>query len=224
VKLILHMGLSFLAACWLSSCSAASLCPPTDKAPDWPGVCFVEGQSGERLVRSQYVKNIKLNRHGVALIMIERPRELVAVNAAGKVVIPGIRHTGDFDYPAPPEGLGRYDVPANDRRNSGKRRCGYFDVSTFRIVLPAAYDYCERFDEGAAKVCTDCVEYCTVPECQNSVAVGGQAMLIDTQGNPLRQVVQPTLADVCRSRGTVKIGKTTSSRPLLECVSDGSGR
>lgn len=224
MKPILRMALSLLAACSLSSCAEASLCPPSDKAPDWPGACFVAGQSGERQVRPQYVKNIKLNRHGVALIVIERPRELVAVNAAGKVLIPGIRHTGDFDYPDPPEGLGRYDVPAKDRRDGGKRHCGYFDVRTFKIVVPAAYDYCERFDEGTAKVCKNCVEYCTVSECQNSIAVGGQATLIDTQGKPVRQVVQPTLADVCRSRGTVKVGKTTSSRPLLECVPGGSGR
>ena len=224
MKPILRMALSLLAVCWLSWCTAASLCPPTDKAPDWPGACFVAGQSGERQVRPQYVKNIKLNRHGVALIMIERPRELVAVDAAGNVVIPGIRHTGDFDYPTAPEGLGRYDAPASERKDGDKRRCGYFDVRTFKIVVPAAFDYCGRFTEGLAKVCKDCVEYCLMPECQNSIAVEGQAMLIDTQGKPVRQVVQPTLADVCRSRGTVKVGKTISSRPLLECVPGRSGR
>lgn len=156
--------------------------------------------------------------------MIEAERELVAVNAAGKVVIPGIRHTGDFDYPTAPEHLGRYDAPASDRWDRGKRQCGYFDVRTFKIVVPAAYDYCSRFEEGTAKVCKDCVEYCTVPACQNSIAVGGQAMLIDTQGKPVRQIVQPMLADICRALGTITVGKTTSSRPLLECVPGGSGR
>lgn len=221
MKLISHVVLGVLVSFWFSFCTAANLCPPTDKAQDWPSDCFVTDPSGDRLVRPQFVKNIRLNKHGVALIMIEHPRELVAVNVVGKVVIPGIRHTGDFDYPAPPEGLGRYDAPAKD---GGGRRCGYFDVRTFHIVVPAAYDYCERFDEGTAKVCTDCAEYCTVSECQNSIALGGKAMLIDTKGNPVRQLVQPTLADVCRSRGTAKIGKTTSSRPLLECVPDGNGR
>ncbi|WP_143745658.1 WG repeat-containing protein [Massilia sp. KIM] len=221
MKLTSHVVLGVLVSFWFSFCTAANLCPPTDKAQDWASDCFVTDPSGDRLVRPQFVKNIRLNKRGVALIMIEHPRELVAVNAAGRVVIPGIRHTGDFDYPAPPEGLGRYDTPAKD---GGGRRCGYFDVRTFRIVVPAAYDYCERFDEGRAKVCTDCVEYCTVWECQDSIALGGQAMLIDTKGHPVRQVVQPTLADVCRSRGTVKIGKTTSSRPLLECVPGGPGR
>jgi hypothetical protein len=154
----------------------------------------------------------------VALIVIERPRELVAVDEAGKVIIPGIRHTGDFDYPDPPEGLGRYDVADGDLKRGGKRHCGYFDVRTFKIVIPATYDYCERFEEGTAKVCTNCVEYCTELECQNSISVGGQAMLIDTEGKSVRPVIQPTLADVCRSHGTVKIGKTTSSRPFLQCV------
>ena len=221
---ILHIALSALAACWLSSCTAASLCPPTDKADDWPAACFVSAQTGERQVRPQYVKNIKLNRHGVALIMIQRQRELVAVNAAGKVVIPGIRHTGDFDYPTAPEDLGRYDAPASDRKGGSKRQCGYFNVRTYKIVVPAVYDYCARFDEGTAKVCKDCFEYCLMPECQNSIALEGQAMLINTKGKRVRQVFQPTLANVCHSRGTVKVGKTSSSRPLLECVPGGSGR
>ena len=218
METILRIAMPAFAALWLSSCTAASLCPPTEKASDWPSACFVAGKSGERRVLPQYVKNIKLNQHGVALIVIEGPRELVAVDGDGKVVIPGIRHTGDFDYPSPPEGLGRYDVPASDGRNGGKRQCGYFDVRTFRIVVPAAFDYCESFYAGKAKVCKDCVEYCTVSECQDTIAVGGQAMLIDIHGRPLHQVVQPSLADVCRSSGTVKVGKTTSSRPMLECT------
>lgn len=218
------MALSLLGACWLSLCTAGSLCPLTDNERDWPDACFVAGQSGERQVRPQYVKNIKLNRQGVALIMIERPRELVAVNAAGKVVIPGIRHVGDFDYSTAPENLGRYDVPVNRGRDRGKQKCGYFDSRNFKIVVPAVYDYCEHFDEGTAKVCTDCVEYCTVSECQNSIAVGGKAMLIDTRGKPVRQVRQPALADVCRSRGTLKVTKLISSSLLLECVPPGSGR
>lgn len=224
MKSILRMALGLLATCWLYSCTAASLCPPTKKAPDWPEACFVFGNAGQRQVRPQFVKNIQINRHGVALIMIEQPRELVAVNAAGKVVIPGIRHTGDFDYPTAPEDLGRYDAPASDRGDGGKRQCGYFDVRTYKIVIPAVYDYCSRFEEGTAKVCTNCVEYCTVSECQNSIAVGGQAMLIDTQGKPVRQIRQPTLADVCRSRGTLELGETSTSRPTLKCVRGGSAR
>ena len=224
MKPILRLVLSLLAACWLSPCTAASLCPSTDKDQEWPGVCFVAGQSGERQVRSQYVKNIKLNRQGVALITIERPRELVAVDAAGKVVIPGIRYTGDFDYPTAPKNLGRFDIQERGHIEGGKRQCGYFDTRTFKIVVPAVYDYCERFDEGVAKVCKDCVAYCTELECQNSIAVGGKAMLIDTRGKPVRQVRQPALADVCRSRGTLKVSKTRTSRLLLECVHGGSGR
>lgn len=223
MKLILRMTLS-LAACWLSPCTAASMCPPTDKDHEWPGACFAANQSGERQVRPHYVKNIRLNRQGVALIMIERPRELVAVDAAGKVVIPGIRHVGDFDYPTAPYGLGRYDVPVKSSRDGGMRQCGYFDTRRFKIVVPAVYDYCERFDEGTAKVCTDCVAYCTVSECQNSIAVGGKAMLIDTRGKLVRKVRQPALADVCRTRGTLKVTKMTSSSLLLECMRDGPGR
>ncbi len=223
MKPILRVLLSLLAACCLSSCTAESICPSTDKVSEWPDTCFVAEQSGERNVRLQYVPNIKVNRYGVALIMIEDDRELVAVDAAGKVVIPGIRYTGDFDYPHPPEGLGRYDVPARDRMDGGKQQCGYFDVHTFKIVIPATYDYCERFDERTAKVCNDCVEYCTVAECQNSIAVGGRAMLIDPQGKPVRHLVQPSLADICRSRGKmVKVRKTISSRLLLECVPEGA--
>ncbi len=220
----LRMALGLLAACWLSSCTAANLCPPSDKADHWPSACFFTGQSGERQVRPQFVKNIKLNRNGVALIIIAPEREMVAVDAAGKVVIPGIRYTGDFDFPDPPGGLGRYDAPASDRKGGSKLQCGYFNARTFRIIVPAVYDYCARFDEGTAKVCKGCIEYCLMPECQNSITVEGQAMLIDTQGKPVRQVVQPTLADVCRSRGTVKVGRTISSMPLLECVPGVSGK
>lgn len=218
------MALSLLAACWLSSSTAASLCPRTDKEHEWPDACFVADQSGERQVRPQYVKNIRLNRQCVALIMIVPLRELVAVNVAGKVVIPGIRYTDDFDYPTAPYGLGRYDVPVKGSRDGGKRQCGYFNSRTFKIVVPAVYDYCERFDEGTAKVCKGCVAYCTVSECQNSIAIGGKAMLIDTQGKPVRKIRQPALADVCRSRGTLKVTKLISSRLLLECVPRGSGR
>lgn len=224
MKPILRTALILLVASWLSSGTAATLCPPTDTADDWPAACFVTGQSGERHVRPQYVKNIRLDRRRVALIIIAPEREMVAVDAVGKVVIPGIRYTGDFDYPDPPEGLGRYDALASDRKDGGKRQCGYFNVRTFKIVIPAVYDYCARFDEGTAKVCTDCFEYCLMPECQNSIALEGQAMLIDTKGKRVRQVFQPTLANVCHARGMVKVGKTSSSRPLLECVPVGSSR
>jgi hypothetical protein len=147
------------AMLWSASCGAVESCPPTDRNTEWSANCF-EGGGAARHVKRAYVGNIVADPTGHATILIAQPRELVAVDRRGAVVVPNIRHTGDYDYPDAPGGLARFQVA------SGK--CGYFDVRTFKIAIPAIYDHCLAFQENTATVCNDCKVRCTEPECQDS--------------------------------------------------------
>jgi hypothetical protein len=135
-------------------------------------------------------------------------------------MIPGIRPTGDFDYPQPPGGLGRYDAPVTRGKDGARSQCGYFDVRTLRVAIPATYDQCLAFEQGVAKVCHGCVRYCTMRECQNSILIGGKGLSIDRNGHVLRQSALPTLSEVCQGRGTATVEKTSGPLGLLACVDD----
>ena len=200
-------------------------CPRTKSGNEWSAQCFMEN-GGERKVKPRYVKRINANRHGMAVITIEDPREMVAVNRRGVVVIPNIRHTGDFDYPTADRGIGRFaiNVAGDDTRPVYK--CGYFKAEQFRIVVPAQYDQCAPFREGEGEACTECVSYCTDEDCHDRVMVGGKGVVLVPNGDILRTYTPPDLDKVCgagqraetraaRGGGTLFLNcKSTADSPL----------
>jgi hypothetical protein len=173
-----------------ASCGAAASCPPTSQDAEWSASCF-EGTGAARQVKRAHRANIVTDKSGHATIMIDRPRELVAVDRRGHVVVPNIRHTGDYDYPDGRGGLARFQ--------NASAKCGYFNVRTFQIVIPAIYDHCLSFGEETAAVCNDCKVHCTEPECQNSVLVGGQGFLIDSRNRIVQRFKQPALEQAIRT-------------------------
>lgn len=201
----------------LSSCAGAEVCPAPQIRGEWSSKCFATDKSGQRTVRSEYAKNLKLNRQGIALITISQPRELLAVDRKGKVVIPGIRHSGDFDFPHASGGLGRFDTPSSNLSAGGAPKCGYFDSRTFKITVPAKFDQCEPFNHEAAEVCLNCTKYCTERDCQNSVNLGGKGLTIDRYGKVLRERNMPTLESACHGQGLARVEKMVGPFAVLQC-------
>lgn len=192
---------------------AADPCPPTQKNRDWSAQCFEASAHGRR-VKAQYLRHVRPGKAGVAIISIGHTMELVAVDRSGRVVIPGIYFTGDFDYPWASDNRARFTT--GWRADGGAAKCGYFDQATFKIVIPAVYDQCTPFHDGQAQVCTQCVRYCTDDDCHDSVHVNGKGLLIDRHNRVLHAGPLPTLDTVCGAPGLAKLDK---ERRVLECPS-----
>jgi hypothetical protein len=58
---------------------------------------------------------------------------------------------------------------------------GYYD-STFKVRIPAAYDFAEPFDGGLAKICMGCGK---VRDGEYHLVVSGKWGFIDTTGSPI---------------------------------------
>ena len=198
--------------CALSSpAHAAHPCPPTRNNHDWSAQCF-EGSGAARRVKAQYVRQITPKKAGVALISIEENMELVAVDRRGRIVIPGIFFTGDFDYPTASGNRGRFTTAW--RADKGPDKCGYFIQSTFKIIIPAVYDQCTPFHDGRANVCTNCDRYCTDEDCHDSVHVGGTGFTLGRDNKILATARLPTLDTICGGPGLAKIDKINR---VLQC-------
>ncbi len=166
--------LAALAA--LPATHAAGPCPAGGE--DWSAACFT-GQGEQRRVRPRYLDRLAWNAHGMATILAAQPRELLAVDRKGRIAVPGIRHTGDFDYPDAEGGIGRF--------RAADGRCGYFAAERFTIVIPATYDACTAFHGGEAEACTDCTSQCTDVHCHDTVLVGGSGVTLAPDGTILRR-------------------------------------
>ncbi|MDR7049104.1 hypothetical protein J2X54_001552 [Duganella sp. 3397] len=221
---------TILATCFaMSLCSLASagtrsadLCPATQTGEEWSSECFVMNGS-DRAVKPQYLKQINANRHGMAVITITAPREMVAVNRAGAVVIPGIRHTGDFDYPNAEHGIGRFLVDSVNDKGQPVSKCGYFKAGQFSVVVPARYDQCRAVANDKIDVCSECVSYCTDAECHNTIFVGGKGLVMTTAGKVLRSYAPPALDKVCRDGQPPKITTLNGSdTQVLQCKPAGN--
>jgi hypothetical protein len=199
---------SFFLACLLvlagGCANAEDACPARG---EWSAACF-EAKGATRQVKPAYRAKLPLQKSGMAVLTISEPRELVAVDRKGVVVIPGIFHTGDFDYPSAEQGVGRFEA-------GGK--CGYFSTATFHALVPAAYDQCQAFHEGEALACKDCVRYCTEDECQDSVLVGGRGFAFDARGKLLREFALPTVDAACGSAAVARVSKMPGAVPRLKC-------
>lgn len=171
------MPLRLLAAfllCCATHGAAADLCPRTDRNAEWSARCF-QTTGAARKVKARFVNRL---RSAPATILIAETRELVAVDAHGRVIVPNIAYTGDFDMPNP-DGIERFW--------SADRRCGYFARKMFDIIVPAQFDHCEAFADGMAEACVDCVAVCMDADCHGKTMVGGQGVELDVTGRIRRR-------------------------------------
>jgi len=205
MRSILLACLSALAAGCVSAAQAP--CPAGD---EWAAGCF-ENSGAMRQVKPQYRNRLAAKKSGITVITIAEPREVVAVDRQGVVVIPGIFHTGDFDYPTAVQGVGRFRLVGN---------CGYFNTTTFRTLVPAEYAQCQPFHAGEALACKDCERYCTEVDCQNSTVVGGQGFVFNAKGKVRRKVALPKLEDACGRAGVAQVTREGRATPYLRCKED----
>jgi len=192
----LHIGVLLAAILSDAPATAADACPATGPNVEWAASCFEADDTGRR-VKQQYVGRLRLDNRGHTTIVIGQPRELVAVNRQGKVVVPGIFHTGDFDFKDAQGGIGRFQVTQNTLGSKAVPKCGYFDSRDFRIVIPAEYAQCRPFADGEAIACKDCVSLCMAPECQHSVLVNGEGVTLGPEGTVRRRFRLPDMKTVC---------------------------
>jgi len=211
---MLHIVVLLAALLLHAPAKAAHPCPETSGNPEWAASCFVADKGGRRL-KPQYLKGLQFDSRGFTTLVISEPRELVAVNRQGKVVVPGIRHTGDFDYPDAEGGIARFESPPFTPGSKVKPRCGYFDSRDFRIIVPAEYAQCHPFSKGEAVACKDCVLVCTEPECQDSALVDGEGVALGPDGSVRNRFRLPAMKDICADPGSKegKAYKYTGTRP-----------
>ena len=198
---------------WLG-CQSLSIDPGNH---EWSARCFEQKDDG-RHVKARYRKNLHVDRRGVALILIAQPRELVAVDRRGKVAIPDIRYAGDFDYPYEQNGMSRFSDTVRDASGQSKTLCGYFSTRRFRIVVPAQFDACQAFHDGKADACKDCSLYCTEPECQNSVLIGGQGYAVQPDGSMHMHRTIPSKERLCSRPELLLEREIYKGKTWLRCV------
>ncbi|MGW8393519.1 hypothetical protein [Pseudoduganella sp. HUAS MS19] len=191
-----------------SARAAGQGCPARD---GWSASCFTE-RAGVRQLKPQYLRKLSFKKSGKAVIVIDGwPNEVVALDRRGRVVVPGIYHTSDYDYPYAPRGVARF------ADQSGK--CGYFQSNTFEILVPAVYDHCIAYHDGdEANACIDCEMYCTHPDCYSLLLVGGTGFDLDAEGRVTQQYPLPDLDKAC-THGIKKLVREGRSRHL-ECKKD----
>jgi hypothetical protein len=216
--MIINMVVGLLLVLSSYSALAADPCPPAGRRVEWMAQCF-ETKGDTRYVKHTLIRRLAFNRHGMATVTISDPRELVAVDRQGKVIIAGIRHGGDFDYPNAENDLGRFYLTAREAAGQPRERCGYFRSDSFDIVVPARFDACDPFQSGEAMVCSDCRSYCTSPDCQDRVMVGGQAMVLGTNGEVQRTLALPDMAHLCAPPASLVTGKYgRGQKTWVHCV------
>lgn len=203
----------FLQLFLLATClhAAAHAACPSKETDTWSADCFTtEGET--RRLKPQYLKRIKPDKTGVDLLWNDETRYFDAVNRKGLVVMPGIYVTGDFDYRQAEKGVSRF---------SSNGKCGYFKVTSFKVVIPPIYDVCYAFQEGVAYTCQDCVEYCDEDEdCHLPMMVGGRGFELDLKGRVLKQFTLPPLERACGKAGVAESGMRYGVRHWLRCNED----
>lgn len=158
--------------------AAAEPCPRTDLNAKWSERCF-QTTGATRRVKARFVNRL---RSAPTTILISETLELLAVDVRGRVILPNIAHTGDFDSPNP-DGIGRYSTFTT----TGRRRCGYFREKTFGIIVAAQFDHCTAFANGRARACVECVSHCIDEACHDRTMVGGRGVELDTAGRIIRR-------------------------------------
>lgn len=215
--MITKIVIAFLLTIVIFNASAAEKCPRNGTNVEWDAECFeINGDS--RQVKPAFIKQLHFNRYGVTTILITEPRELVAVNRQGAVVVPEIRHTGDFDYPSAEKGVGRFYALVRNQNGVLEKKCGYFKDKNFRIIVPAKFDACAPFKEGEAIACNECVSYCTGPDCQDSIMVGGRATILGSDGKIRDTSTLATLENLCDPPASLVRGPMSNGKTWIHCV------
>lgn len=177
---------------WLIAALATSL--PAAKAEivcsekKWTETCFENAADGRRL-KPQYLKRVKFQRNGFAVLYLDAV-ESVAINRKGRVVIPGIV-SGEFDYTESEDGIALFYAKKPEKGDNNTARCGYFQLSNFKVVIPPVYNICERFYRQKAHVCVNCGLDCT--DCQSYRYYGGEAFVINKKNEVLKRIVLPKI-------------------------------
>ena len=221
VRATFRFALPILLGLCASLAAAAPLCPTTHPKAisEWSLQCF-EQQGDALKVKPRYLRKLRVNRAGVTLIVVSAPLDpltLLAVGRDGTIVVPNIRHVGDFDLPNP-DGIGRFDVVTRDAAGEPERRCGFYDQKTYRIIVAPTYAHCGPFHEGTGAACTDCNSYCRDEDCHDSVFTDGQVFRFDRRGTVVesRRLGRPD--DECDGPGSASVERRGKNWGLLTCL------
>lgn len=208
----------------LGSAAAAAdePCPPAGAQDPWTAACFEE-KDDVRRVKPAFMDRVRVDRHGVATLFIEDRFELVAVDRRGNVIVPNIRHTGDFDYPAAHLGIGRYSIVGKDAAGKRVEQCGYFQAPRFTILVPARFDHCAAFQEGKAFACTGCTRYCTDTDCHGDRFSGGRGVELRSDGGIARAFVLRQPSELCDRPEWVRITQPHEGMLILQCTGRNPG-
>ncbi|MEW6761428.1 MAG: hypothetical protein AB1437_11435 [Pseudomonadota bacterium] len=215
--MMLHIGVLLAAMLFTTPAEAADACPEKGENTEWAASCFEANKGGRRL-KPQYVKHLRFDRSGHATLVIIEPREVVAVNRQGKVVVPGIRYTGDFDFRDAEGGIARFETTPTTPGSKARPQCGYFDSRSFRIVIPAEYAQCMPFAKGEAIACKDCVSVCTEPECQHSLLMDGEGVALGPDGTIRRRFKLPDMKTACAEPGSAESKAYEYTGPSMHCI------
>jgi len=212
-----------LVATFLMACAAngvaSEICPRTNLSTEWSEKCF-EVHGAVRKVKSQFVSKLRPSGNAIK-ILISETRELLAVDSRGRVILPNIAYTGDFDLPNP-DGVGRFGSVSSLKEGT-KGQCGYFREKDFKIIVAPKFDYCEAFSDGRGQACVDCVAYCDDEECHSKTLVGGQGVELDIDGKIRRRFELPNMDEVCGKSDGVRIEKLINGMSKLHCSAKKSG-
>jgi hypothetical protein len=201
--------------------AAAPMCPATHPkaVSEWSLGCF-EQQGDALKVKPRYLGRLRVNRAGVTLIVVSTPRDplaLLAVGRDGAIVVPNIRHVGDFDMPNP-DGIGRFDVVTRDAAGAPVYRCGFYDQTTYRIIVAPTYAHCGPFHEGTGFACVDCNNYCRDEDCHDNVYTDGQGFSFDRRGTVVRSWQLGRPDDACDGPGSASVAHRGTHVGMLTCT------
>jgi len=206
-----------LSVILMQTASGSEQCPSEAAGETWSPQCFDVINETRRL-KQEFVSKVKFDPHGFAAISIGQPIELAIVNRRGEIVIPHIRHTGDFDYPDAPSRIGRFAVEYNKANGEPASKCGYFSLDSYQIIVPAQFDHCQAFKKEETYACKECASYCNSEDCQNSTYVGGTRFVIGRNGAITREIRLPGLDQICSANRSAKVIDYRQCLAVLQCV------
>ncbi len=178
--------------------TAGEHCPQTGANGIWSADCF-ENKGTERRIIPKYLNRIEFSANGMAVVVIDRPRETVAIDRRGLIVIPGIHAGGDSDWPGSEEGISRFSMQGEEPGGRVVSKCGYFRIRELAIITPARYDSCKPFFHGKAQACTNCQAYCALDGCHKLTFIGGEGFSIGADGKVEKTFTPPSLENACET-------------------------
>lgn len=215
--MILRFGILIASMLLSTGAIAADPCPAESRGTEWASTCFETDHNGRR-VKSSYLNRLRFDRRGYTTVVISEPRELVAINRRGEVVVPGIMHTGDYDFPHAHGGIARFTIEPHVPGAKARAQCGYFDSRNFHIVVPAEYDHCQPYTDDEAIACKECESYCTEPECQDRILLGGTGFILGLDGKVRGRRKLPDVKSACKEIYSSGTESSRHTNTLPRCV------